>query len=96
MANNNITINVSDRRNNTYSLTIPFIRYKIPSVELVNVDGNYMLTADNTYVIFGKTTFKFKATSVVGLSKIVYNINGDRKEINLQGEREYEFSITVE
>jgi hypothetical protein len=95
MANNNITINVIDKRNNTYSITIPFIRYKIPSVELVNVDGNYMLT-DNTYVIFGKTTFKFKATSVVGLSKIVYNINGDSKEITLNGEREYEFSITVE
>jgi hypothetical protein len=96
MANNNITINVTDRRNNTYSLTIPFIRYKIPNLELVSVDGNYMLTEDNTYVIFGKTTFKFKATSVIGLSKIVYSINGDRKEINLQGEKEYEFSITVE
>jgi len=95
MANNNITINVSDKRNNTYSLTIPFIRYKIPNVELVSVDGNYLLT-DNTYVIFGKTTFKFKATSVVGLSKIVYSINGDKKEITLQGEREYEFSLTVE
>lgn len=95
MANNNITINVSDKRNNTYSLTIPFIRYKVPNVELVSVDGNYMLT-DNTYVIFGKTTFRFKASSVVGLSKIVYSIDGDKKEITLNGEREYEFSITVE
>lgn len=95
MANNNITINVIDRRNNTYSLTIPFIRYKVPNVELVSVDGNYMLV-DNTYVIFGKTTFKFKATSVVGLSKIVYSIDNDKKEITLQGEKEYEFSITVE
>jgi DNA-binding beta-propeller fold protein YncE len=95
MANNNITINVIDRRNNTYSLTIPFIRYKVPNIELVSVDGNYMLV-DNTYVIFGKTTFKFKATSVVGLSKIVYSIDNDKKEITLNGEREYEFSITVE
>jgi hypothetical protein len=54
-----------------------------------------MLT-DNTYVIFGKTTFRFKASSVVGLSKIVYSIDGDKKEITLNGEREYEFSITVE
>jgi hypothetical protein len=54
-----------------------------------------MLT-DNTYIIFGKTTFKFKASSVVGLAKIVYSIDGDRKEITLQGEKEYEFSITVE
>jgi hypothetical protein len=91
----NITINVTDRRNNTYSITIPFIRYKVPSVELVSVDGNYMLT-DNTYVIFDKTTFKFKATSVIGLSKIVYTIDNDKKEITLNGEREYEFSITVE
>jgi len=92
---NNVNIIASDRRNNSYSITIPFIRYKVPNVELVSVEGNYMLT-DNTYVIFGKTTFKFKAASVVGLSKIVYSINGDRKEINLQGEKEYEFSITVE
>lgn len=92
---NNISVSISDKRNNTYSLTIPFIRYKIPNVELVSVDGNYMLT-DNTYIIFGKTTFKFKASSVVGLAKIVYSIDGDRKEITLQGEKEYEFSITVE
>jgi len=95
MANNNITISVIDKRNNTYSITIPFIRYKIPEIKLIGVDGNYMLV-DNTYVIFGKTTFRFKASSVVGLSKIVYSIDGDKKEITLNGEREYEFSITVE
>jgi hypothetical protein len=90
----NITINVTDRRNNTYSLTIPFIKYKIPEIKLIDAEGNYTLV-DNTYVIFDKTTFKFKATSVVGLSKIVYSINGDRKEITLNGEKEYEFSITI-
>jgi hypothetical protein len=92
---NNVNIIASDRRNNSYSITIPFIRYKVPNVELVSVEGNYMLT-DNTYVIFGKTTFRLKASSVVGLSKIVYSINGDKKEITLNGEKEYEFSITVE
>jgi hypothetical protein len=91
----NINITASDRRNNSYSLTIPFIKYKAPEIKLIGVEGNYMLT-NNTYVIFGKTTFKFKATSVVGLSKIVYSIDNDSKEITLNGEREYEFSITVE
>jgi hypothetical protein len=91
---NNINITASDRRNNTYSLTIPFIRYKVPNIQLVSVDGNYM-SVDNTYVIFGETVFKFKATSVIGLSKIVYTINGDKKEIVLNGEKEYEFSITI-
>jgi hypothetical protein len=92
---NNITINVIDRRNNTYSITIPFIKYKVPEIKLIGVEGNYTIV-DDTYVIFGKTTFKFKATSVVGLSKIVYSIDGDKKEITLNGEKEYEFSITVE
>jgi hypothetical protein len=91
----NINITASDRRNNSYSLTIPFIKYKAPEIKLIGVEGNYMLT-DNTYVIFGKTTFKFKATSVVGLSKIVYSIDNDSKEITLNGEKEYELSITVE
>jgi hypothetical protein len=92
---NNINIIASDRRNNTYSFTLPFIRYKAPEIKLLSVDGNYMLV-DDTYVIFGKTTFRFKISSVVGLSKIVYSVNGDRKEITLQGEREHEFSVTVE
>jgi len=91
----NITINVTDKRNNTYSITLPFIKYKVPEIKLISVEGNYTISND-TYVIFDKTTFKFKATSVVGLSKIVYSVNGDRKEITLNGEKEYEFSITVE
>jgi hypothetical protein len=92
---NNINIIASDRRNNTYSLTIPFIKYKVPEIKLIGVEGNYTISND-TYVIFGKTTFKFKASSIIGLNKIVYAIDNDKKEINLQGEREYEFSITIE
>jgi len=95
MVNNNITIIITDKRNNTYSLTLPFIRYKAPEIKLIGVEGKYTIGND-TYIILDKTTFKFKATSVVGLSKIVYTINGDQKEITLNGEREYEFSITVE
>ena len=93
---NNITINVTDRRNNTYSLTIPFIRYKVPEIKLISVEGKYTIGGNDTYIILDKTTFKFKATSVVGLSKIVYTINGNKKEITLNGEKEYEFSVTIE
>ena len=92
---NNITINIYDRRNNVYSLTLPFIKYQAPTVQLVGVEGDYTYI-DNQYIIFGKTTFKFKASSVVGLSKITYAINGNTKEIPINGLKEYEFSITIE
>jgi hypothetical protein len=93
---NNINITASDRRNNTYSFTLPFIKYKAPEIKLIGVEGNYTLI-DDTYVIFGKTTFKFKASSVVGLSSIRYRIDEQEEQvIYLDGEREYEFSITIE
>jgi hypothetical protein len=92
---NNITINAYDRRNNVYSITIPFRKYQAPTIELVGVEGQYTYT-DNEYIIFGKTTFKFKASSVIGLSKVTYAIDGNVKEIPLNGQKEYEFSVTIE
>jgi hypothetical protein len=90
-----ISINVSDKRNNSYIVTIPFIRYSKPSLTLESVEGNYVYQ-DGTYIIFGKVIFKFKATSVIGLSKIIYRINEQEQVINLNGEKEYTFNISVE
>ena len=92
----NIIINTYDKRNNVYSVSIPFIRYQKPELKLVSVEGSYMLV-DDTYVIFGKTTFNFEASSPIGLSKIVYKINDqEEKVINLNGEKKYTFSIVIE
>jgi hypothetical protein len=91
-----IHINVTDRRNNSYLVTIPFIRYSKPELKLESVEGNYTYI-DNTYIIFGKVTFKFKATSVIGLSAIKYKIDDQQEQvITLNGEKEYTFSITIE
>jgi hypothetical protein len=91
-----IHINVTDKRNNSYLVTIPFIRYSKPELKLESVEGNYTYI-DNTYIIFGKVTFKFKATSVIGLSAIKYKIDDQQEQvITLNGEKEYTFSITIE
>jgi len=92
----NITINVTDRRNNSYIVTIPFIRYSKPELKLESVEGNYTYI-DDTYIIFGKVTFKFKATSVIGLSAIKYKIDDQQEQvITLNGEKEYTFSLIIE
>jgi hypothetical protein len=91
-----ISITVSDKRNNSYIVTIPFIRYSKPELKLESVEGNYIYQ-DNTYIIFGKVTFKLKAISVIGLSAIKYKIDDQQEQvINLNGEKEYTFNITIE
>jgi hypothetical protein len=90
----NINIIASDRNNNVSTIQIPFIKYKKPTIQLLDVQGNYVLLGDN-YVIFGRVVFKFKITSVIGLSKVIYEINGNKQEIALNGEKDYELVIEI-
>jgi len=90
----NINIIASDRHNNVSTIQIPFIKYKKPNIQLIDVQGDYVLLGDN-YVILGRVVFKFKITSVIGLKSVVYEINGNKQEIALNGEREYELEITI-
>jgi len=90
----NINISVSDRRNTTSTKTIPFSYYKLPRIELHALD-NATLVDDTVIIMPPKSTIQFKISSPIGLSKVAYSINGNVKEINLNGEREYILSIEI-
>jgi len=90
----NINISASDKRNTASNKTIPFIYYKAPRIELHALDNAIRL--DDTIIIMPpKATLQFIISSPIGLSKVAYSINGNVKEISLNGEREYILSIEI-
>jgi hypothetical protein len=95
MQEGSITVSAIDKRNVTHSKSIPFIRYKAPTIDIIDVENGIML--DNTIIILPPNTkITLRATSVVGLSKIIYRIGNNQEQvITLNGNKEYTFSITI-
>jgi hypothetical protein len=89
-----ISLRVTDTRNITYTKTYPFIKYDKPKVEIVKVD-NGILEEDTIIVLPPYTTITVKASSIIGLSKVVYAIDGQEQVININGNKEYTFTITI-
>jgi hypothetical protein len=95
MASDSIIISVTDKRNTTYTKSYPFIKYDKPKVEIIGVD-NGIVQDDTIVVLPPSTTITLKATSIVGLSRIGYTIDGEEQVIYLNGDKEYTFSITIQ
>jgi hypothetical protein len=90
----NIVISAIDKRNTTYSKTIPFIKYDKPKVEIIGVDNGMLV--DDTIVVFpNESIVKVKVSSPIGLTKVVYAIDGNEQVINLNGDKEYILNIRI-
>jgi len=91
----NININVSDKRNNTTTKTIPFIRYERPDITIINVD-NGIIDNDTIIILPPKTIITLKASSVIGLKEIRYSIdNSNEQVIPIPNTKEYVFTIEI-
>jgi hypothetical protein len=89
-----IVISATDKRNTTYSKTLPFIKYDKPKIEIIGIDNGIIL--DDTIVVFpNESILKVKVSSPIGLTKVVYAINGNEQVINLNGDKEYILNIHI-
>jgi len=90
----NIVISATDKRNTTYSKTIPFIKYDKPKIEILGVENGMLI--DDTIVVFpNESIVKVKVSSLIGLTKIVYAIDSNEQIITLNGEKEYILNIRI-
>jgi len=94
MVKDTIVINVIDRRNLTYSKSIPFKRYSPPKIELIKLENATEL--DGTIILYPpESTLHFKISSDIGLTKVEYVIGDKTQVINLNGDKEYILTIKI-
>jgi len=92
----NINIKCIDRNNNINTKTIPFIIYQKPNIDVFNID-NGIIDNDTIIVLPPKTIITFKASSVIGLKEIRYNIDNSNEQVIPipNNAKEYLFNIEI-